>query len=129
MTSPMAASGIVHALWHGTTRRRAESIVRSGLSLNYKEPGGQPDPADIAGFSTARPGKPCPTGDPEIAAWGKARIFPNEGGPVILEMAVPDEIVLLAIRDLGGEVRFQLDFGFQELLDRWPTITKRILPR
>jgi hypothetical protein len=41
-------------------------------------------------------------------ASGKARLFPNEGGPAILEIEVPESIVRLA--DLGGEVRFEPGF-------------------
>jgi hypothetical protein len=90
------------------------------------EPGGQPDPEDIAGFSTALPEVDCPTGNPKVAAWGKAKLFPNEGGPAILEIEVPDGIYQLAIHAEGGEVRFQLGNGLEELLQHWANLTKRI---
>jgi hypothetical protein len=58
---------------------------------------------------------------------GKANAFPNEGGPVILEIEVPDEIVALADHD-GGDVRFNSGWGLEELRAAWPTLAKRILP-
>jgi hypothetical protein len=60
-----------------------------------------------------------------VVAARKAAIFPNEGGPAILEIEVPESIVRKA--DIKGEVRFEPGFGFEELLAAWPTIPKRIL--
>ncbi len=56
---------------------------------------------------------------------GKARLFPNEGGPAIIEIEVPESIVAKA--DLGGEVRFEPGYGLAELLAAWPSIPKRII--
>jgi hypothetical protein len=109
-------------LHHGTTRQRAEAISRNGPDLHYREPG---DLLEAEGFSTARLGLSCPFGDPEVVARGKARLFPDEGGPVILEIEVPEWIVQLA--DIGGEVRFEPGFGFEELIAAWPSLAKRIL--
>jgi hypothetical protein len=110
-------------LRHGTTRRRAEAILRDGPDPNFKEPGGS---ELAAGLSTARVQSSYPYGSPEAAANGKARLFPNEGGPAILEIEVPESIVRMA--DLGGEVRFEPGFGLEELLAVWPSLPKRALP-
>lgn len=109
-------------LHHGTTKQRAEAILRNGPNPNFKEPGGF-DPA--GGFSTARPEGPFPTGSPEILAHGKAAIFPDEGGPAIIEIEVPESIV--AVADLESEVRFIPGFGLEELLTIWADLSKRII--
>lgn len=109
-------------LRHGTTRKRAEAIVQNGPDPNFQEPGG---PLRAEGFSTARAQGSHPFGSPEIAADGKARLFPNEGGPAIIEIDVPDWLVQMA--DLGGEVRFEPGFGLAELLQAWPSLPKTIV--
>src|SRR5262245_6886603 len=113
-------------LRHGTTRRRAEAIRLHGPDPNFKEPGGQPDPADIAGFSTALANVDCLTGNPEDIARRKSKLFPDEGGPAILEIEVSETICQLAIRADGGEVRFQPEYGLAELRERWPDLHKKI---
>lgn len=113
-------------LQHGTTRQRAEAILQHGPDPYFREPGGQPDPPDVAGFSTALPGVDCLTGTPEAAARGKDNLFPNEGGPAILEIEVPDDVFQLAVHAEGGEVRFQPGDGLEELRQRWPDLAKRI---
>jgi hypothetical protein len=110
-------------LRHGTTKQRAEAILKEGPKPNFREPGGL-DTAE--GFSTARLTGPYPTGSPEKAATGKACLFPNEGGAVFLEIEVPEAIVRQA--DLVGEVRFEYGFGMEELLAAWPSLVKRIIP-
>jgi hypothetical protein len=110
-------------LRHGTTRQRAEAILRTEPDPNYLEPGGL-DRAEA--FSTARAQGPYPFGSPEMAAANKANLFPNEGGSVILEVEVPESIVRKA--DLVGEVRFEPGHGLEELLAHWPSLPKRILP-
>ena len=110
-------------LRHGTTRHRAEAILRNGPDPNFKEPGGS-DTAE--GFSTTRIGGSHPYGSPDAIAAGKAKLFPNEGGAAIVEIEVPESIVQKA--DLQGEVRFEPGYGLEELLAAWPSIPKRILP-
>ena len=109
-------------LRHGTTRRRADSILRNGPDPKFMEPGST-DPA--RGFSTCPPDGPMSVGTPEQYAVGKARNFPNEGGPAVFEVEVPEEIIELAI-DAGGEVRFEPGFGLEELLKSWPQLQKRV---
>src|SRR5579885_2950217 len=118
----MASGEPVVRLRHGTTRQRAEAIARDGPDPDYREPGG-PDRAE--GFSTARIQDSYPQGSPEEVAAGKGRLFPNEGGPAVLEIEVPESIVNKA--ELGGEVRFDPGFGLEELLAVWPLLTKRLI--
>lgn len=118
----MSTGGQRIVLRHGTTRKRAEAILLNGPDPTFIEPGGSP-PA--SGFSTARLEGPHPYGSPEVVAAGKARNFPNEGGPAILEIEVPEHIVQMA--ELQGEVRFDPGWGLEELLDVWALIPKRIL--
>ena len=107
-------------LRHGTTRMRATHILQNGPDPNLVVGG------DIAnGLSTAPANGPYPLGAPEDYASGKARLFPQEGGPAILEIDVPDSIVALAVHP-GGEVWFGAGFGLEELLAAWPRISKSV---
>jgi hypothetical protein len=120
----MSTGGHGRILRHGTTRQRAKAIVQRGPDPNFTEPGGL-DTAE--GFSTAPAEGPFPVGTPEQYATAKANLFPNEGGPAIVEVEVPQAIVDLAI-NAGGDIRFEPGCGLEELLAAWPTLPKRILP-
>jgi hypothetical protein len=109
-------------LRHGTTMQRAEAIVQNGPDLAFREPGAI---CLCEGFSTARIQDEYPQGSPEKVAYGKARLFPAEGGPAIVELEVPESIVRKA--DLGVEVRFDPGYGFEELVAVWPSLTRRIV--
>ena len=112
-------------LQHGTTRKRAEAILANGPDPKFVEPGGSiHDPA--GGFSTARPEGPFPFGSPQEYATGKAQLFPEEGGPAIVELEAPDEIVALALQGVG-DIRFIPRYGLEELLVAWSSFTKRII--
>ncbi len=77
-------------LLHGTTRTRAESIVQRGPDATFVEPGG----SGIAeNFSFTAEGTPSAVGDSRAYARGKATAFPNELGPAIVAVDVPDEVV------------------------------------
>jgi len=69
-------------------------------------------------------------GTPEEYAQGKAREFPNEGGPVILAVDVPDDIVQRAVNAWfplsQGLVQFDPGAGLEELVAAWPTLAKEI---
>ena len=119
----MTTSSQGRVLHHGTTRQRAEAILRDGPNPDFKEPGGL---ERAWGFSTAPPEGPFPVGSPEYYARNKAVNFPAEGGPAILEIEVPEEIIQRAT-DTGGEIRFEPGYGLEELLKAWPTVPKRIL--
>jgi hypothetical protein len=121
-------------LHHGTTLHRARRILAGGPDPNFVEPSGQQIRAEH--FSTAyADGRVLAMGKPEDYARLKATNFPNEGGPVILEMEVPDWVVDVVLNDpigsalaRSGEVRFEPGYGLDELLREWPTIPKRVLP-
>jgi hypothetical protein len=78
-----------YVLHHGTTLFRARAIEANGPDPSFREPGsGHLPPAE--GFSTViGDGRPCGTGTPEMAAREKDMLFPDEGGPAILEVIVP----------------------------------------
>jgi len=115
-------------LHHGTTRIRAERIMLTGPDPDFVEPGG----GRAEGFSTNLASGPFPLGKPEEYAVAKAKIFPDEGGPVILEIVIPDEIVALAVNTWfplsQGVVQFDADFGLAELQARWPEFLNEIIP-
>jgi hypothetical protein len=104
-------------LLHGTTRRRAEQIVQRGPDPRYPEPGGRPTED---GFSMNLEDGPFHFGTPEEYARGKAKEFPDEGGPVILVIDVPDEIVQRAVNEWyplsQGLVQFDSGAGLEELV-------------
>lgn len=114
-------------LLHGTTRQRAEAIVRGGPNPRYLEPGGLPTDD---GFSMNLEGGPFHFGRPDEYARGKAKEFPNEGGPVILVVDVPDEIVQRAADELlplsQGVVQFSYGAGYEELAAAWHNLGKEI---
>ncbi len=96
--------------------------MKNGPDPKFVEPGAI-DKAE--GFSTAPAEGPFPVGRPEEYAASKANLFPNEGGPAVVEIEVPAEIVALA-SDTGGDIRFLSGYGLEELLKAWPTLPKRI---
>jgi hypothetical protein len=115
-------------LLHGTTRQRARQIEAAGPDPDFVEPGGT-DRAE--GFSTSLETGPFPLGAPDEYARKKAAAFPNEGGPVILEIDVPDDIVALATDTFfpltQGVVQFDIGAGLEELRAAWPGLVKRIV--
>ena len=117
-------------LLHGTTRRRAERILATGPDPAYREPGGG---ATADGFSLAVAAGPFPLGTPEQYARGKAQQFPDEGGPVIRELGVPDEIVRRAASEWfplsQGVVQFDPGAGLEELLAAWPEVARSAVIR
>jgi hypothetical protein len=130
----MTAVGLL-VLRHGTTLQRAKRLLISVPDPNYIEPGGnQYTHAD--GFSTDIAGQATTSlGSAEQYARMKSSNFPNEGGPVILEVEVPEWIVDILRNDpiagmivTSGEARFEPDLGLTELQQAWPTLTKRIVP-
>jgi hypothetical protein len=114
-------------LLHGTTRHRAERILNHGPDPNLVEPGGGPR---AEGFSTCLEGGPFPLGTPEEYARRKAAGFPNEGGPAILAVDVPDDIIDLAVNEFfplsQGIVQFDEGAGLEELRAAWPSLPKEI---
>lgn len=78
----------------GTTLHRAELIVKFGPNPDFREPGGYNWPDGFSMYVVGVPYRDLET--PEKYALLKAANFPNEGGPVILAVDVPDEIAMLA---------------------------------
>jgi hypothetical protein len=114
-------------LLHGTTRKRAEQILQHGPNPHFQEPGGQ---VGEEGFSMNVEAGPFLFGNPVDYARGKARKFPNEGGPVILVVDVPDDIIQRAVNDWfplsQGLVQFDPGAGLEELAAAWATLAKEI---
>lgn len=112
-------------LLHGTTRRRVEQILKFGPNPRFREPGGYPSED---GFSMYLETGPFLFGTPEEYARGKAKEFPDEGGPVILVIDVPDEIVQKAASDWfplsQGLVQFDPGSGLEELAAAWAAVAK-----
>jgi hypothetical protein len=130
--TPELAATILH---HGTTLQRAREIEANGPDPNYREPGSGHLPA-AEGFSTViGDGRPCSTGTPDTAASNKAALFPDEGGPAILEIRVPAWIMAILYADpigaglaRSGEIRFEPESGLDELRAEWHNLTKRVIP-
>ncbi len=118
-------------LIHGTTRTRAERILQYGPDPLIVEPSGH---SWEDGFSMSVEAGPFPFGKPEDYARGKANAFPDEGGPAIIVVDVPDEIVQKAVSDwfpiAQGLVQFDPGAGLEELISAWPGLTReiRIIP-
>jgi hypothetical protein len=119
----MAPEGPTRLLLHGTTLRRAETILRNGPDPNYREPGDQLRRYE---FSMAPAEGPFPIGTPEHYARRKSTNFPAEGGPAILEVEVPTEITVLGDNGSGAEFLFEFGYGLEELIQAWPSLSKRI---
>jgi hypothetical protein len=133
--SPVASDPTPTVLHHGTTLARARAIEAGGPDPTYREPGSGHLPA-AEGFSTViGDGRPCATGNPEVAARNKHALFPDEGGPAILEVSVPEWIMEVLYRDSiaaglarSGEIRFEPESGLNELVAEWPNLNKRVIP-
>lgn len=80
------------------------------------------------GFSMNLEGGPFHFGTPEEYARGKAREFPKEGGPAILVVDVPDEIVMKSATEWfplsQGLVQFDPGARLEELAAVWPELAK-----
>ena len=115
-------------LLHGTTRRRAEQILQQGPNQSFQEPGSQ---SPVRDFSMSLEAGPFLFGTPEEYARGKAAEFPDEGGPVILVVDVPQEIVARAVNEWfplsQGLVQFDSGNGLEELRAVWATLPKHTL--
>jgi hypothetical protein len=115
-------------LLHGTTRQRATALLTQPPDPDFVEPGGGPRAEN---FSTCLEAGPFPLGTPEDYARQKAAQFPNEGGPVILAVDVPDDIIALAVDPIffplsQGVVQFDKGAGLDELRTIWLTLAKQI---
>ena len=70
-----------------------------------------------------------------MAARNKAALFPDEGGPAILEVSVQSWIIAILYADpiaaglaRSGEIRFESESGLRELQSEWHKLAKRVVP-
>jgi hypothetical protein len=123
-------------LWHGTTRRRAESIVANGPDASFLEPGEKRrgDVKDFWAVDAASTPSTWSMGSPFDQARDKHELFDNEGGPAIVEFEVP----IIVMRELeadaefaavlsSGAVQFREYWGVPQLRRIWQTLPRRIL--
>lgn len=122
-------------LHHGTTLERARAIEMNGPNPDYREPGSSNLPPAEGFSSVIGDGRHCSTGTPEMAARNKHALFPNEGGPAILEVSVRAWIMANLYADAiaaglarSGEIRFEAGCGLNELQAEWHSLTKRVIP-
>jgi hypothetical protein len=123
-------------LRHGTTRTRAEAILKDGPNPRYVEDG-----AEVAseGFAVVSAQGPCGFGTPQLCAVHKARLFPKELGPAILEFELSADLAAQLVASdqdpvhahqalNGGEViTFDLGFGIEGLLQAWAKLPRRLV--
>ena len=133
-------------LLHGTTLARAEWIAQHGPDVNFVEPGG----VGIAeNFSFTTEGTPSALGASVAYALGKATGFPNERGPAVVVVNVPEELVRSAALEhlslfeglieydeaghldelvtlCGGVIQFDPGPALNRLIERWGTLVKEI---
>lgn len=73
---------------------------------------------------------PALFGKPDNYALSRASQFPDEGGPAILAVDVPDEIVQRAVNEWlplsQGLVQFDPGAGLEELIAAWPGLSREI---
>jgi hypothetical protein len=116
-------------LLHGTTLYRAERIVANGPDLDFIEPGDGPSAEEFSALLDT--GRTDVVGSAQEYAIRKAANFPDEGGPVVLAVEVPDAIVDLAFDAFlprsQGLVQFDRDGeALRLLLQTWPSLPKQI---
>lgn len=126
------SSTILH---HGTTLQRAREIEQHGPDPEYREPGSELLPPAVGFSAVIADGRHCSTGNPEMAARSKHALFPDEGGPAILEFSVPARIMAILYGDpigaglaRSGEIRFEPENGLNELRAEWHDLPKRVIP-
>ncbi len=116
-------------LFHGTTLRRAFSILASGPDPGYVELGGDVGTENFSACLTFGPFE-C-VGKPEDYACRKARTAHDEEGAALLIVEVPDDLVALAVNEWfplsQGFVQFDLGAGLEEVRAAWPDLEKRVL--
>jgi hypothetical protein len=112
-------------LLRGTTLRRAGQLIAQGPDPEAAEFG-------ASGFSTCLESGPFPLGTPAEYARRKAALFPEEAGPVILAIEVPDEMIARAIDEFfpltQGIVQFDSGRGLDELRAAWTDLRKYLIP-
>jgi len=114
-------------LLHGTTQFRAERIATEGPDPDFVERTGS---SRAESFSTCLESGPFPLGTAEQYALAKADLFPDEGGPAILAVDVPDDLIALAVGEYfplsQGLVQFDEGAGLGKLRSNWATLWKEV---
>lgn len=137
-------------LLHGTTRNRADSILLNGPDIDFVEPGGGAMAAENVSFTLGD--SATSLGEAATYARDKARNNPSEGGPAIVAVDAPGDIVRAAavehleaykeyglaieydegapVTELvaltGGYVQFDRGPALTQLLAAWVSLTKEI---
>lgn len=137
-------------LLHGTTRNRADSILMTGPDIDFVEPGGGSVTAE--NFSFTLGDSATSLGEAATYARDKAKNNPSEGGPAVVAVDAPDDIVRAAtvehleaykvyglvieydegasVTELvaltGGYVQFDRGPALTQLLAVWGALTKEI---
>jgi hypothetical protein len=125
---------VIVILFHGTTLGRVRQILATGPNPDFIEPGGNMPTENFSGCLPFGPFE-C-TERPEEYAWGKARAAAregrDEGGPAILIVDIPDDIIALAVDAWfplsQGFVQFDRGPNLEALLTAWPGLEKRVMP-
>lgn len=101
--------------------------MQQGPDPQFREPGAEIVDAE---FSLSIEAGPFLFDRPDDYARAKSDDFPDEGGPVILAVDVPDIVVEKAVSDWfplsQGLVQFDHGNGMEELLDVWTELWKEI---
>jgi hypothetical protein len=122
-------------LWHGTTFKRASSILAQGPSRTWCEPGEdrRHDPAFWAVDAT-QPQREQALGTADEYARRKALAFPNESGPAIVEFAISRELYEKFMEDflfdsiaLSGAICFDDECGLADLSQLWASLPKVVI--
>jgi hypothetical protein len=109
----------------------------NGPDPDYREPGSGHIPAAEGFSSVIGDGRGRTTlqyRDARNCRQEQAALFPNEGGPAILEVRVPAWIMAILYGDpigaglaRSGEIRFDAESGLNELRAEWHNLTKRVI--
>lgn len=116
-------------LLHSTTQRRAKLIEKRGPDPDFVEPNGMDKAESFSANLVFGPFEAV--GRPEDYACRKAARFPDDGGPAMLVVDVPDDVIALAVDESfplsQGFVQFDKGAGLEELRAAWPTLQKRLM--
>ncbi len=110
--------------------------MAEGPDPNFIEPlpySGGSGSSRAESFSTYLESGPFVLAPPEKYACEKAALFPDEGGPVLRKVDVPDEVVALAVDEVyfplsQGLVQFDAGAGLEELRAVWSRLIKVTVP-
>jgi hypothetical protein len=112
-------------LEHGTTLKRAKSIEQNGPDPEFREPGGDAQKAEGISFAPVKGRHGL--GSATEYALGKASLFPEEGGPAILKVRMPQSLANKSLEFARpAEYFFDKDNGLPQLKVDWNTLEIKI---